>query len=88
MSKDRDSRRDTARHGAPNSEAARRDEVGGSGVYPASSGKAPDDAAVRTPGEWGEGAGGEEGGRSELRLSEEEIRAAENREQEDAGEAK
>lgn len=87
MSKDSSSRADDAREGTPSSEANRRDQVGGSGVYPASAGNAPDDAEVRTPGEWGEGAGGEEGGRSELRLSEEEIRAGKNREQGGAGKA-
>lgn len=63
--------------GRPGNGAGRSDEVRGSGVHPASAGDAPDDAPVRTPGEWGEGAGGEEGGRSEIRMSEEELRAAE-----------
>ncbi len=72
--------------GRPGDGQGRRDEVGGSGVYPASGGDAPDDAVVRTPGEWGEGAGGEEGGRSELNLSEEELRAAEQARQADRSE--
>jgi hypothetical protein len=55
----------------------RREDVRGSGVYPASGADAPDDAVVRTPGEWGKGAGGEEGGASELHFTEEELRAAE-----------
>ncbi len=66
--------------GEPGGGQGRRDEVGGSGVYPASADDIPDDAVVRTPGEWGEGAGGEEGGRSELFFSEEELRAAEEAE--------
>lgn len=77
---DRDRRREsqTARDAPTGSEEeGRREDVRGSGVYPASSGDAPDDAVVRTPGEWGKGAGGEEGGSSELRFSDEEQRAAE-----------
>jgi hypothetical protein len=61
--------------GLPGGGAGRRDEVGGSGVYPASGPEAPQDAVVRTPGEWGAGAGGEVGGRSELHFTEEELRA-------------
>jgi hypothetical protein len=64
--------------GVPGGGRGRRDEVGGSGVYPASAGHVPDDAVVRTPGEWGGGAGGEQGGRSELHFTEEELRAIED----------
>lgn len=87
--RDDERRNDTARQqesGKPGGGQGRRDEVGGSGVYPASAANAPDDAVVRTPGEWGEGAGGEEGGRSELNLSEEELRAAEQARQGDRSE--
>jgi hypothetical protein len=63
--------------GEPGGGQGRRDEVGGSGVYPASAGSAPADAVIRAPGEWGAGAGGEEGGQSELRFTEEELRQAE-----------
>ncbi|MND02821.1 hypothetical protein D3C83_223500 [compost metagenome] len=45
-------------------------------MYPASAQDAPDDAVVRTPGQWGAGAGGKEGGTSELHFTEEELRAA------------
>ncbi len=34
-----------------------REEVGGSGVYPASAGEAPEDAEVRTQGGWGRRGG-------------------------------
>ncbi len=79
MPREREERNDTAGHesGLPGGGKGRRDEVGGSGVYPASAADVPEDAAVRTPGDWGKGAGGEEGGRSELSVSEEELRAAE-----------
>lgn len=66
--------------GVPGGGAGRRDEVGGSGVYPASAGSAPGDAVVRTPAEWGQGdrgaAGYEDSGCSELFFTEEEMRAA------------
>ena len=53
--------------GEPGGGAGRRDEeVGGSGVYPASAGEAPEDAEIRTQGEWGQKLGGQVGGSSEL----------------------
>lgn len=66
-----DSKRDS---GVPGGGAGRREKATGSGVYPASGGKAPNDAVIRTPGEWGAGAGGEESGPSELHFTEEELR--------------
>lgn len=66
--------------GQPGGGAGRRDEVGGSGVYPASAGNAPADAEVRGQMAWGQGDRGAEGyadsGPSELRFSEEQLRAA------------
>lgn len=56
--------------GQPGGGRGRRDEVGGSGVYPASGAEVPEGADVRTPAEWGQGdrgaAGYEDSGRSEL----------------------
>jgi hypothetical protein len=67
--------------GQPGGGVGRRDEVGGSGVYPASAGNAPADAEIRTPMAWGQGdrgaAGYEDSGQSELHFTEEELRAAE-----------
>lgn len=40
--------------GLPGGGVGRREDVGGSGVHPASAGTAPEDADVRTPQEWGE----------------------------------
>lgn len=55
----------------------RREEAGGSGVWPESlASSAPPDAAIRTPAEWGQGGdpeGYEEGGRSELNFTLEEA---------------
>jgi hypothetical protein len=62
--------------GQPGGGVGRREDVRGSGVYPASGAEAPEDAETRTPGEWGKGAGGEGGGRSELRFTDEELRGA------------
>lgn len=66
--------------GQPGGGAGRRDEVGGSGVYPASAGSAPDDAVIRSPMAWGQGDRGAEGyedtGPSELHFTEEELQAA------------
>lgn len=47
--------------GVPGGGRGRRDEAGGSGVYPASSGKAPPGAVKRTQAEWGQGDRGAEG---------------------------
>lgn len=47
--------------GVPGGGRGRRDEVGGSGVYPASAGCAPPDAVRRTQAEWGQGDRGAEG---------------------------
>jgi hypothetical protein len=56
--------------GQPGGGAGRRDEVGGSGVYPASAGNAPRDAEIRAPASWGQGergaAGYEDAGTSEI----------------------
>lgn len=52
--------------GEPGGGAGRREEVKGSGVYPAFSENAPDDAVVRAASEWTGKAGGHEGSSSEL----------------------
>lgn len=70
----KDSRRQDPESGRPGGGAGRKEKPARSGVYPASAGSAPDDAVIRAPGEWGAGAGGEEGGSSELHFSEEELR--------------
>ena len=44
--------------GQPGGGAGRRDEVGGSGVYPASAGNAPEGAEIRTQAGWGQGERG------------------------------
>jgi nucleotide-binding universal stress UspA family protein len=66
--------------GLPGGGAGRRDEVGGSGVYPASLGHAPEDAVVRGQAEWGQGdlgaRGYDEAGSSELFFYDAELRAA------------
>jgi putative phosphoribosyl transferase len=66
--------------GLPGGGAGRKDEVGGSGVYPASAGKVPEDAVIRTPAAWGQGARGaagyEDSGESELFFYDAELRAA------------
>jgi hypothetical protein len=58
--------------GMPGGGQGRRDIVGGSGVYPASAGKAPEDAEIRTMAGWGQGERGAEGyedsGQSELSI--------------------
>jgi hypothetical protein len=66
--------------GLPGGGAGRRDEVGGSGVYPASLGHAPTDSVVRGQAEWGQGElgarGYDEAGSSELFFYDAELRAA------------
>jgi hypothetical protein len=66
--------------GLPGGGAGRRDEVGGSGVHPASAGTAPEDSVIRSPAAWGQGdrgaAGYEDSGSSELFFYEAELRAA------------
>src|SRR5690606_26595247 len=66
--------------GLPGGGAARRDEVGGSGVHPASAATAPGDAVIRSPAAWGQGdrgsAGYEDSGSSKLLFYEAELRAA------------
>lgn len=52
--------------GEPGGGAGRRDEVRGSGVYPAFADNIPEDAKVRMAGEWAQKAGGQVGGASEL----------------------
>jgi hypothetical protein len=47
--------------GEPGGGQGRRDEVGGSGVYPASAENIPGDAVIRTPQQWGQGGRGAEG---------------------------
>lgn len=53
-----------------NQDENRRDEVGGSGVHPASAHDAPADSEIRTENAWGQGergaAGYDDSGRSEL----------------------
>lgn len=79
MNENRDDR-SSPESGAPGGGAGRRDEVGGSGVHPASSGQAPADAEIRTPASWGQGdrgaAGYEDSGDSELFFYDAEPRAA------------
>lgn len=59
--KSRDGDRDESRseasgdRGVPGEGKGRREVVEKSGVYPASAGEAPDDAELRTMGEWGRG---------------------------------
>jgi hypothetical protein len=71
---------ETRESGLPGGGAGRRDEVGGSGVHPASAGTAPKDAVIRSPAAWGQGdrgaAGYEDSGSSELFFYEAELRAA------------
>ena len=66
--------------GQPGGGAGRRDEVGGSGVYPASAGNAPEGAEIRTQAGWGQGergaAGDEDSGTSELFFYDAELEAA------------
>jgi len=54
----------------PGGGRGRRDQAGGSGVYPASAGTAPADAFARTRAQWGQGgrgaAGYDDAGVSEL----------------------
>jgi hypothetical protein len=57
--------------------AGRREDVRGSGIHPLSAGTAPPDAVIRAPGDLGQGAGGEEGGRSGVHYSEDELEAIE-----------
>lgn len=87
--RERTSDGDRDESGMPGGGAGRRDEVGGSGVYPASAGNAPADAEVRGQAEWGQGergaAGYDDAGVSEIHYTEEELRrireeAAEERE--------
>lgn len=54
---DRDEQRTEAsgKRGVPGEGQGRREVVEKSGVYPASAGDAPDDAEIRTMGEWGRG---------------------------------
>ena len=65
--------------GQPGGGAGRRDEAGGSGVYPASAGHAPEDAEPRTQAAWGQGergaAGYEDSGNSEIYFTEAELKA-------------
>jgi len=64
---DADARRES---GLPGGGAGRRDEAGGSGVYPASAGRSPAGAEIRTQAAWGQGergpAGAEDAGSSEI----------------------
>ncbi|MGQ0816027.1 MAG: hypothetical protein ACT4O1_16470 [Gemmatimonadota bacterium] len=59
--------RERSESGEPGGGAGRRDEdVGGSGVYPASAGEHPPGAEIRLQGEWAQQLGGQVGGSSEL----------------------
>ena len=62
--------------GLPGGGAGRKDEVGGSGVHPASAGRAPEGAETRTQAAWGQGergaAGAEDSGSSGVYLPPEE----------------
>lgn len=64
--------------GTPGGGTGRKDEAGGSGVYPASAGEAPEDSVLRGQAEWGQGergaAGYEDSGTSEISFTEEELR--------------
>ncbi|MDA8217128.1 MAG: hypothetical protein M0Z94_05860 [Dehalococcoidales bacterium] len=79
--------------GEPGGGKGRRDEVGRSGVYPASDPNAPGGAEVRGQQEWGQGergaAGYENHGQSELTsLWEEEERGKEERRRAEEGKEK
>jgi hypothetical protein len=71
---------DKRESGLPGGGAGRRDEVGGSGVYPLSAGNAPKRAEIRNPAEWGQGERGAEGyndsGVSEIFYYDAELEAA------------
>jgi len=64
--------------GTPGGGAGRKDEAGGSGVYPASAESAPEDSILRGQAEWGQGergaAGYEDSGASEIFFTEEELK--------------
>jgi len=66
--------RESNESGLPGGGRGRRDEVGGSGVFPASGGEAPADAELRGMASWGQGERGAEGyndsGGSELVMRE------------------
>jgi putative phosphoribosyl transferase len=76
--------RDPDESGQPGGGTGRREEVGGSGVYPASAGNAPADAVIRGQAEWGQGDRGargyEDSGPSELHPGGEAPRADDERE--------
>jgi osmotically-inducible protein OsmY len=63
MTKKKSAKREDKRResGEPGGGQGRRDEVGGSGVYPASAENIPGDAVIRTPQQWGQGERGAEG---------------------------
>lgn len=63
MAKKKNATRDDERResGQPGGGQGRQDEVGGSGVYPASAKNIPGDAVIRTPQQWGQGDRGAEG---------------------------
>lgn len=71
--------------GAPGDGRGRKDEVGGSGVYPASAENAPRSAEIRTQAAWGQGdrgaAGYEDSGQSEVSFSDVELEAARHAEE-------
>lgn len=72
MAKQSDDRNRKDDSGLPGGGAGRKDEVGGSGVYPMSGHNAPEDAEIRNPASWGQGergaAGYEDSGGSELTM--------------------
>jgi hypothetical protein len=78
--------RNDTESGEPGGGAGRRDEVGGSGVHPASAGEAPADSEIRTQAGWGQGergaAGYQDSGSSELSIPRSESGSTETRESE------
>jgi hypothetical protein len=72
MSAEREKKQQDRMRGVPGGTGRRDEGVGGSGVYPASAGNAPEDAEIRTQAAWGQGdrgaAGYEDTGPSELNI--------------------
>jgi hypothetical protein len=72
MSADQERNQQDRQRGVPGGTGRRDEGVGGSGVYPASAGNAPNDAEIRTQAGWGQGDRGamgyEDSGPSELNI--------------------